>query len=154
MKSQTDASCGCSLGQPTYRLWFRNPVQLFGSTTQREISIMQPAVLTEENTGDQMSHTYLSQPGGAHILPVTGMPRKVPEKWSPLRASHRPATTEHNDSDEQIINSQLAISGTITSTKYEKKVCVFWGWCPTKIFLLGICRCFPELLNQDPLETR
>ena len=141
---------GGLLGQPTYKLWFRNPFPLFGSTIQRHISVMQPAVLREENTGDQMSYTYLSQPGGAHILLVMRMQRKVPEKWSPLRGSHCPATTAHYGSDEQIVRSQPAISGTITNTKYEKKnVCMCWGGWSYKSIGYRHLQMFSRTIKSD-----
>lgn len=115
---------GGSLGQPAYKLWFRNLFQLSGSTTQRDISIMQPAVLRQENTGDQMSHTYLSQPGGALVPPVMGMHRKVTEKWSHLRASHCPATTAHNGSDEWLVSQQYLAQLQTQNMKWKKNACV------------------------------
>ena len=100
--------------------WF----PLSGSTIQRHISVIQPAVLREEHTRGIKcpTLTYLSLE--VHIFHLSrGRNKKCLRNGVP-KESHCPAPTAHCGSHEQIL-SQPAISGTITNTTYEKYVCVW-----------------------------
>lgn len=103
-------------------------VSLFGSTIQRHISVILPAVLRNRTLKIAYSMlTYLRLE--KHIPLVTEIQGKESERWSSLRGQHCPATTPHYSRDEQILSGQTDGSGTITNTKYEIS-------CPTKIFIV------------------
>lgn len=87
MRSKADTPGRWLSGTVHLQAVIQGPQFPFGSTIQKHISVIQPAVLREEHIEDLISHAFLSQLGGAHIPLVTGFQGKEAREWNTLRAS-------------------------------------------------------------------